>query len=123
VFGFTFEKLILIAVLAAIVLGPTRLPRYAAKLAVAVKALRSLADTAKDRMRDEMGPEFDDVDWRKLDPRQYDPRKIIRDALLEDVDVPRVRLAGSETTTHEDTPVAVADLAPMPAEVESVQKE
>jgi sec-independent protein translocase protein TatB len=31
-----------------------------------------------------MGPEFDEVDWKKLDPRQYDPRRIIREALLDD---------------------------------------
>ena len=24
------------------------------------------------------------LDWRKLDPRQYDPRVIVREALLED---------------------------------------
>jgi sec-independent protein translocase protein TatB len=35
-------------------------------------------------MREEMGPEFDEVDWKKLDPRQYDPRRIIREALLDD---------------------------------------
>ena len=40
-----------------------------------------MANGAKDRMRDEMGPDFDDVDWKKLDPRQYDPRRIIREAL------------------------------------------
>ena len=33
-----------------------------------------------------MGPEFDEVDWKKLDPRQYDPRRIIREALLDDDD-------------------------------------
>jgi sec-independent protein translocase protein TatB len=33
-----------------------------------------------------MGPEFDDVEWQKLDPRQYDPRRIIRDALLDGTD-------------------------------------
>ena len=38
----------------------------------------------KSRVREEMGPEIDDVDWRKLDPRQYDPRRIIRDALMEE---------------------------------------
>ena len=31
-----------------------------------------------------MGPEFDEVDWTKLDPRQYDPRRIVREALLDD---------------------------------------
>ena len=40
-----------------------------------------------------MGPDFDDVDWRTLDPRQYDPRRIIREALLDDAPVPTVRAA------------------------------
>ena len=33
---------------------------------------------------DELGEGFEDVDWKKLDPRQYDPRRIIREALLEE---------------------------------------
>ncbi len=83
-FGLTFDKLIIIAVIAVFLVGPDRLPAYAATLARLVKSLRSLADGAKDRMREEMGPEFDEVDWTKLDPRQYDPRRIIREALLDD---------------------------------------
>jgi sec-independent protein translocase protein TatB len=43
-----------------------------------------MASGAKDRMRDEMGPDFDEIDWKKLDPRQYDPRRIIREALTEE---------------------------------------
>jgi len=84
VFGLTFDKLLIVAVIAAFVIGPERLPAYAAKLGQLVRSLRDFANGAKDRMRDEMGPEFDDVDWKKLDPRQYDPRRIIREALLED---------------------------------------
>ena len=80
----TPDKLIIIAVIAVFLIGPDRLPGYAAQLGRVVRALRGMADGAKDRMREEMGPEFDDVDWTKLDPRQYDPRRIIRDALLED---------------------------------------
>ena len=83
-FGLTFDKLIIIAVIAVFLIGPDRLPGYAAQLARLVKSLRAMADGAKDRMREEMGPEFDEVDWKKLDPRQYDPRRIIREALLED---------------------------------------
>ncbi|GHD48275.1 Sec-independent protein translocase TatB [Mycetocola manganoxydans] len=83
-FGLTFEKLLLIGVIAVFLLGPDRLPGYAAKLAQLIRSLRDMARGAKDRMRDEMGPEFDDVDWQKLDPRQYDPRRIIREALLDD---------------------------------------
>ncbi|MET0842589.1 MAG: Sec-independent protein translocase TatB [Mycetocola sp.] len=83
-FGLTFEKLLIIAVIAVFLLGPERLPGYAAKFAQLIRTLRDMARGAKDRMRDEMGPEFDDVDWQKLDPRQYDPRRIIREALLDD---------------------------------------
>jgi sec-independent protein translocase protein TatB len=79
-----FDKLFVIALIAVLLLGPTRLPVYAQKLAQLVKTVRGMADTARDRMRDEMGDEFNDVDWQKLDPRQYDPRRIIRDALLEE---------------------------------------
>jgi sec-independent protein translocase protein TatB len=83
-FGLTFDKLLIILVIAVFLIGPDRLPGYAAQLARLVKTLRGFANGAKDRLRDEMGPEFDEVDWRKLDPRQYDPRRIIREALLED---------------------------------------
>lgn len=81
IFGLTFEKLIVIGVIAALILGPDRLPRYAELLAQLVKRARVMLGTAKERMQDELG---DDVDWRTLDPRQYDPRRIIREALLDD---------------------------------------
>ena len=87
-FGLTFEKLLLIGVIAVLLVGPDRLPRYASQLAQLVRNLRGMADGAKNRMREEMGPEFDEVDWKKLDPRQYDPRRIIREALIDDAPAP-----------------------------------
>ncbi|HWH25727.1 MAG TPA: twin-arginine translocase TatA/TatE family subunit [Pseudolysinimonas sp.] len=83
-FGLTFDKLVIIGIIAVFLIGPERLPGYAAQLARLVKTLRGFANGAKDRMREEMGPEFDEVDWKKLDPRQYDPRRIIREALIDD---------------------------------------
>ncbi len=83
-FGLTFDKLLIIGIIAVFLLGPERLPYYASQLARLVKSLRGMADGAKERMREEMGPDFDDIDWKKLDPRQYDPRRIIREALLDD---------------------------------------
>ena len=90
-FGLTFDKLLIIGVIALFLIGPDRLPGYAAQLARLVKSLRGMADGAKERMREEMGPEFDEVDWKKLDPRQYDPRRIIREALLDDEPMPVVQ--------------------------------
>ena len=83
-FGLSGEKLIILGLIAAFVLGPDRLPGYAQKLAQFVKSLRRMAEGAKTQLSEEMGEEFNDLDWKKLDPRQYDPRRIIRDALVEE---------------------------------------
>lgn len=82
--GFSINKFVVILVIAVFLLGPERIPHYAAQLGRLVRSIREMANGAKDRLRDEMGPDFDDVDWKKLDPRQYDPRRIIREALLDD---------------------------------------
>jgi sec-independent protein translocase protein TatB len=86
-FGLTIEKLLLIGVIAAFVVGPERLPRYAETLAGFTKRAREWISTARTRVKDEMGEDFAEVDWRTLDPRQYDPRRIIREALLDDAPV------------------------------------
>ena len=83
-FGINGWELVIILVVAMLVIGPERLPVYAEQLGSLVRRGRDLLQNAKSRVDDELGPEFNDVDWSKLDPRQYDPRKIVRDALLDD---------------------------------------
>ncbi|MEL7975878.1 Sec-independent protein translocase TatB [Isoptericola sp. F-RaC21] len=77
-------ELIIIVVLAVLLIGPERLPGYAAQLASLVKRGKRLLQDTKARVDTELGPEFKDVDWSKLDPRQYDPRRIVREALMDD---------------------------------------
>ena len=84
IFGLTWEKLLLIGVLAAVIIGPDRLPRVAETFAQFLHRAGTYVRGAKSKLKEEMGPELDDVDWRKLDPRQYDPRRIIRDAIFEE---------------------------------------
>jgi sec-independent protein translocase protein TatB len=83
VFGLTFDKLAIIAVVAMFLLGPQRLPAAAQRLAGLVRQVRGMSDGVRQRARDEFGDGFDDLQWEKLDPRQYDPRRIIRDALTD----------------------------------------
>lgn len=83
-FGINGWEFVIILVVAMLVIGPERLPVYAEQLGSLVRRGRDLLQSAKARVDDELGPEFSDVDWSKLDPRQYDPRKIVRDALLDD---------------------------------------
>ncbi|MCS6581322.1 MULTISPECIES: twin-arginine translocase TatA/TatE family subunit [Curtobacterium] len=115
------DKILIIGVIGVLLLGPQRLPMYAQKLAEFVKAVRRFADTAKERMRDEMGPEFDDIEWQKLDPRQYDPRRIIRDALLDSgssaAAVQTAQVTASRVrATAPVVPLAAGEPAPFDAE-------
>ncbi|MFT4258377.1 Sec-independent protein translocase TatB [Microbacterium sp.] len=75
-FGLAFEKLFVVALLAAIIIGPRRLPEYAALAASALRRATGWAAQARHRLDEETKV----VDWRTLDPRQYDPRRIIREA-------------------------------------------
>jgi len=86
VFDINGGELLIIVVLAVLLIGPERLPGYAAQLASLVKRGKRLLQDTKARVDTELGPEFKDVDWSKLDPRQYDPRRIVREALMDDDD-------------------------------------
>ena len=96
-FGLDPVKLVLPLIVAALLVGPERLPQYAETLAKFTVRAREWLSGAKTRVKEELGDDFDDVEWRRLDPRQYDPRRIIRDALLDDAPVPTVRAAAVGT--------------------------
>ncbi|MBW3086660.1 Sec-independent protein translocase protein TatB [Austwickia sp. TVS 96-490-7B] len=77
-------EFVIIMVIAFVLIGPDKLPSYVARLRAWVRDLRQMADGARTQLRQQMGPEFDNVDWKAYDPRQYDPRRIVREVLLED---------------------------------------
>lgn len=79
------SEIIILLVLVAIIVGPQRLPQYAEQLARLVRTLRDMARGATQSIKEELGPEAADLDFTKLDPRQYDPRRIVRDALMDDL--------------------------------------
>ena len=89
VFGINGNEFLVIILVAVIVVGPQRLPEYTRKLTQLVRQLRVFLDNARSQIAEEVGPEMADLDLSSLDPRQYDPRKIVRDALGEDIDAIR----------------------------------
>ena len=93
VFGINGSEFLVIILVAVIVVGPQRLPEYTRKLTQLVRQLRVFLDNARSQIAEEVGPEMADLDLSSLDPRQYDPRKIVRDALGEDIDAIREDLA------------------------------
>lgn len=86
-FGLSSEKILILGLIAVFILGPERLPGYAKSLANLVKSMRRMSENAKSQLKEELGDEYSEVDWRKLDPRQYDPRRIIREALNDELSV------------------------------------
>ena len=88
-FGINGSEFLVIILVAVIVVGPQRLPEYTRKLTQLVRQLRVFLDNARSQIAEEVGPEMADLDLSSLDPRQYDPRKIVRDALGEDIDAIR----------------------------------
>lgn len=94
--GINGSEALILLVIILIVVGPERLPHYAAQLGKLVRGLKAMLSDAQNKVRDELGPEGEDIPWDKLDPRQYDPRRIVREAVFtDDADGPATTRTGA----------------------------
>lgn len=74
-------EFILLLVLAIILFGPERLPDLFRKAARVVQYVRSVAGNAQEQLSKELGPGFEDLDLRDLNPKSF-----IQKHLLDDVE-------------------------------------
>ena len=72
-----WEPLVLLLIF-LIIIGPQRLPEYTRNIVRWVRDVRRWVDDSRATVEDEMGIAIEDL--KKYDPRQYDPRRIIREA-------------------------------------------
>ena len=93
VFGISGSEFLVLLLVVIVVVGPRRLPEYTRRLTQLVRRLRLFLDNAKEQIAQEVGPELGELNLEDLNPRNYDPRKIVRDALGEDLDAIRRDLA------------------------------
>ena len=93
-------ELLALAVLALLVLGPEKLPEYAADAARFIRQLRKMANEARTEVTRELGPKLEELD---LDLRDLNPRSLVRKHLLDDLD---------EDDDDEDTPAPRSQPAP-----------
>lgn len=107
-FGINGTEMIILIILVLIVVGPSRMPEYAKKLGEFVKTVRRKALDARRAIREDFGDDFD-VDWQKLDPRQYDPRRIVREALAEE-DGAQASPTNQNTATDTSEPIGPSPL-------------
>ena len=74
-------EFVLLIVLAIILFGPERLPDLARKAARLIRYVRTMASSAQEQLGKELGPEFENMDLRDLNPRTF-----VQKHLLDDVE-------------------------------------
>jgi sec-independent protein translocase protein TatB len=77
VFGIGLPELAVIAFVAVLVFGPDRLPDLAKQAGGLLRQARKFANAARDELREELGPEYADLELRDLDPRTIVRKHII----------------------------------------------
>lgn len=82
-------EILVLLVIGLFVLGPERLPTAAAWLGRTVRQVREYAQNAREQLRSEVGPEFDNLrkpleDLRSI--RDLNPRRMVSRHLFDDAD-------------------------------------
>lgn len=83
-FGVGLAELALIAFVAIVAFGPDRLPVLAKQAGIMLRKAKAMANSARDEIREELGPDYADLELRDLDPRNIVRRHIIE--AMEDED-------------------------------------
>ena len=80
-------ELLVLALVGMVVLGPDRLPGIVRDATRMLRQLRDMATGARNQLKNELGPEFSDVDLQALrDLRALNPRTAITRAIMGDDD-------------------------------------
>ncbi|RJK98037.1 sec-independent translocase [Vallicoccus soli] len=70
-FGINGWEIPVLAIIALLVLGPDKLPKFAADAARMIRQVRRMATDARDEVTRDLGPEFRDIDLQDLNPRRF----------------------------------------------------
>lgn len=95
-----------LALVGLIVLGPDRLPDMARDAARMLRTLRDLATGARQQLKEELGPEFADLDLRSLHPRTVVQRAVLGDGELTSFD-PRAAVRQAFSDPEDDKPISM----------------
>lgn len=80
-FDINAPEFVVLVVIAIVLFGPEKLPDFVRKAARVLRYLRSIASNAQQQLGKELGPGFEDLDIRDLNPKSF-----IQKHLLEDVE-------------------------------------
>ncbi|MFC5268920.1 sec-independent translocase [Kribbella qitaiheensis] len=99
-FDIGIPELLVIGLVAVLVFGPDRLPEFARTAARLLGQVRSIVANAQRDLREELGPDFANLDVRELDPRTF-VRKRLLDGMDEQPEVRKKSPADATPYDHE----------------------
>ena len=110
--GIGFGEFLALAVIALLVLGPDKLPKFAADAARMIKQVRKMADAAREDVAKELGPELQGISLSDLNPRTAMRKHVLDDLGLDDDERParsnggpaQPRSTGGSSSTSSQVP-------------------
>ncbi|AZM60181.1 MULTISPECIES: sec-independent translocase [unclassified Streptomyces] len=74
-------ELVTLIVLAVLVFGPEKLPKVIQDVTRTIRKIRDFSESAKQDIRQELGPEFKDFDFEDLNPKTFIRKQLDNDDL------------------------------------------
>ncbi|MEJ1197818.1 MULTISPECIES: sec-independent translocase [unclassified Streptomyces] len=74
-------ELVTLVVLAVLVFGPEKLPKVIQDVTRTIRKIREFSDSAKQDIRQELGPEFKDFEFEDLNPKTFIRKQLDNDEL------------------------------------------
>ncbi|MFE9423004.1 sec-independent translocase [Kitasatospora sp. NPDC006697] len=72
-------EMVTLVVMAIVIFGPDKLPKLIQDTVGFIRKVRSFADSAKEDIRKELGPEFKDFEFEDLNPKTFVRKNLVGD--------------------------------------------
>ena len=96
VFDVGAPEFLVLLVIAVIMFGPEKLPELVRKAARVIHYVRNIAGNAQQQLGKELGPEFENLDVRDLNPKSFIKKHLLDDVEPIVADVKSDFIAGTE---------------------------
>ncbi len=70
-------EVVTLAIMAIVIFGPDKLPKLIQDTMGFIRKIRSFADSAKEDIRTELGPEFKDFEFQDLHPKTFVRKQLL----------------------------------------------